>query len=276
MQQPPHGLASTSPRARLLWSLAENAGVRFGREDSFKMSHGKLLAQRFMLGIPTHGLGAQRILDWSERLGMPQRMREDFAAHLPAANLVFLGLEEDAHEAVFKIYLEFWDKVRERVLRTGQNHPLLLHKGYKWCSGDADGRIALYTCFPRLGTQEILRAMASIHSPGIDQRARDPALAIVRRAAAASPRAMFIYVEVAEENNPRKSFDINLYKSGLLLADIRPELEALAQYFGLCTRAWQSLLQDTATLPLGHLSGGLDRDGREFITVYYETLAIDP
>jgi len=267
-----------SPRARLLCALAEETGVRFGREDSFKLAHGRLLSQRFMLGIPTHGLGSQQILDWCERLGMPPRLRSDFAAQLPHANLVFLGLEDGADEGIFKIYLEFWDKVREQVLRSGQNHPQLLHMGYKWRAGGADtqGRIARYTCFPRLGLQDILDAMSAIYTSGADCLSRELALAMVRKAAAANPHTLFLYVEVAEEDNPRRSFDINLYKSGLLLDDIRPELDALAQHFGLCDKAFHALLERTARQPLGHLSGGVDRAGEEFITVYYETLAIDP
>jgi hypothetical protein len=45
--------------------------------------------------------------------------------------MVGVGLEEGPDHEVYKMYLEFWDKVRLEVRRTGQSDPLLLHLGFK-------------------------------------------------------------------------------------------------------------------------------------------------
>jgi hypothetical protein len=265
-------------RSLFLTSMIEAEGVRHGREDSFKMSRASLLAQRFMLGIPTQGIAPARILGWCDALGMPQRLKASLAQHLPDANLVFVGLEEGGDHGVYKVYLEFWDRVKREVRRTGRTDPLLLHLGFKWRAGGdgSDGRIARYTCFPLLSVSGCLARIGQIYQGATAREAHDAAVGIIRQAAAANPAASFLYVEVGEEGNPRKSFDINLYKAEITVADIDAFLRDLVQHFGIAAEQFEPLIARARSQLLGHLSGGLDREGKDFMTLYYETRPLDP
>jgi hypothetical protein len=80
----------------------------------------------------------------------------------------------------------------------------------------------------------------------------------------------FVYVEASEEGNPRKSFDINFYKAGLQVFDIAPVLTTLWQRYDIPGMPEQILPGQVGACPFGHLSGGLGRDGRDFLTMYYE------
>jgi hypothetical protein len=267
----------SSERSLSLISLIEAEGVHYGREDSFKMSDAGLLTRRFLLGFPTQDVAPNRVLRMCDSLGMPQRLQAVFAEHFCDANMVGVGLEDGPGHAVYKMYLEFWDKVRLLVRRTGQTDPALLHLGFKWSAKDrsSDGRIARYTCFPRLSTHDILARIEQIYS-GVTRSARELATGIVRRAAAANPRTLFLYVEADEEGNPRNFFDINLYKSELKMQDIDPFLRGLAQHYGIPDAEFLPLLARIGPYLLGHLSGGTDRNGKEATTLYYETRALDP
>ncbi len=268
----------SSERSRLLTSLIEAEGVHFGREDSFKMSHASLQTERFLLGIPTQGIAPARILRWCEVLGMPKRFQAAFLEHAPDANMVGVGLEGSRDHGVYKMYLEFWDKVRLDVRRTGRTDPMLLHLGFKWRAerDGSDGRIARYNCFPRLSVHDTLARIEEIYSGASTQTAQELAMGIVRRAATAAPTELFLYVETSEEGNPRKSFDINLYKSELTMADIDPFLRGLGRHYGLPDEQFLPLLSQVGPRLLGHLSGGLDRGGNDATTLYYETRALDP
>jgi hypothetical protein len=271
----------SSERSLFLISLIEAEGVPYGREDSFKMSHASLAAQRFLVGIPTKDIAPACIERWCDALGMPPRLRAAFAQHLPDANMVGVGLEDSRDHGVYKMYLEFWDKVRLRVRRTGQTDPMLLHLGFKWraqaAQGDgSDGRIARYTCFPRLSVPDTLARIERIYSGAATRTARDLSMGIVRRAAAANPAALFLYVETSEEGNPRNFFDINLYKSELTMRDIEPFLRGLAQHYCLPDEQFLPLIARVGPHLLGHVSGGLDRTGKDATTLYYETRALDP
>jgi hypothetical protein len=94
------------------------------------------------------------------------------------------------------------------------------------------------------------------------------ALAILELAAQRIGEDSFVYVEAAEEGNPRRSFDLNLYKARLQVRDLEAPLAALARQYQVHAPALRRLLG--LERPFGHLSGGRGRDGRDFVTVYYE------
>jgi hypothetical protein len=101
-------------------------------------------------------------------------------------------------------------------------------------------------------------------------------MGIVRRAATARPGELFLYVETDEEGDPRRSFDINLYKSELRMRDIDSSLRGLGQHYGLADAEFLPLIARIGPHLLGHVSGGLDRAGNDATTLYYETQALDP
>ena len=61
-------------------------------------------------------------------------------------------------------------------------------------------------------------------------------------------RRVGLVVETSEEGNPRKSFDINLYKSELTMADIDPLLRGLGRHYGLPDEQWIRAAKDTGLI----------------------------
>jgi hypothetical protein len=76
-------------------------------------------------------------------------------------------------------------------------------------------------------------------------------------------------MEVAEPDNPRRSYDINVYPAELHLRDIADLVTAVAMEFAIPGPAVQALLERTGALGVGHLAGGSGRNGAEFVTIYY-------
>src|SRR5262249_19651184 len=77
------------------------------------------------------------------------------------------------------------------------------------------------------------------------------------------------YLEVTEEGNARRSFDLNLYPAGLTVGDVAPALSRIAAYFALPAGQWGSLFEPIRSRSLGHLAGGIHRAGDDFFNVYY-------
>lgn len=257
-------------------SLIEAEGVHYGREDSFKISEAGLQARRFLVGIPTRDLASDRALGLCHALGMPERLRATFAEHLVHANMLGVGLDDGRTDGAYKVYLEFWDEVVHVVRQTKRTDPLLLHLGFKWRTGGSDGRITRYTCFPMLSLHDTLSRIEKIHQSAATPTVQTLTTGIVRHAAACNPGVPFLYMEAEEESDPRRSFDINLYKSGLTIRDIEPLLLALGRHYCLPDSEYLPLLARIGPRLLGHLSGGLDQAGKEATTLYYETRAFDP
>jgi tryptophan halogenase len=253
--------------------LVSAHGLRYGREDSFKMSRGRLLADRFLLGIRRQGVPDQALLDIAAGIGMPTEYRSLFLAGLSDADVVLFGQEDGETGLIYKAYLEFWEKVRREVRATGSKEPTLLNLGFKWRAGDNPVNvISRYTCFPMLDLAEMLRRIKGIYGAGADQPSCRIALHLVQLAA--SRNAASIYMEVGEEGTPRRSYDINLYKAHLTLASIEPVLRNAASQYALPGGQFDALYSGVRGRLLGHLSGGVARDGSDFLTVYYETQAL--
>ena len=274
----PAGLIESAARdqdvpaaVRPLLGLVRGLGAGFGFEKSFKMSAGDLRGDRVILGVRTRLVGEAALVGLCRGIGMPAEHLAQFAGRLGEANTAGFGFEGDGRGGVYKVYLEFWDKLWQRVQRDPRDvSPALLFLGFKWAAkGGSRRAIARYTCHPLLPVPAIGRRLDALYEGRADSPSLQAARDILALAAARVGRDSFVYVEAEEEGNPRRSFDLNLYKARLRVADLQPVLQALAKRYRIAP-ALRKLLGQAGDRPFGHLSGGLGRDGRDFLTVYYE------
>jgi hypothetical protein len=246
-------------------------GVPHGREHSFKLVRGRVLGNRVLVGVPRGSLRCDTLLGIAREFGMPVAAQRLLTARFKDANAVFLATEQDGPQWLFKIYLEFWDRVRARVI-AGDTAPQLLHLGVKWSSvRPGHFEEAHYTCHPLLGVHDVLRRMRAVYPPEATSTASLAfAQDLVRMGVNRRRDAVFLYLEASEAGNPRRSFDVNLYKTGLAVADAAEGLRALSTQLGIPQESVSPVLADMAALPLGHVAAGCDRRGDEFLSVYAE------
>jgi len=81
-----------------LLDLVSAQGVRYGREDSFKMSRGRLLGNRFLLGLRTADISLQAALGVAAGIGMPEKFKPAFREHMGEADVVLFGVEDGEPE----------------------------------------------------------------------------------------------------------------------------------------------------------------------------------
>ena len=259
-------------KAARLFKIVEDLGLACGYERSFKMLERTLLANRFLLGINTADLKPERLLDICRQLDMPTRYVDSFQAQLEDANVVFLGFEDNQVDCLYKIYLEFWDKVTSDIRRkSNKQEPALLHLGFKWNTDDnTQGAISRYVCYPMLSVEDILKRLLDVYQGDQDQASLRIAGDVMKFAATRSVGNSLVYVEVHEDNSPRQSFDINLYKAQLRLRDIAPFLSRMREHYSIPAEQFGRLCHLVGNKLFGHLAGGLNREGKDFLTIYYE------
>lgn len=269
--------ADVPPGARPLFERVRALETGFGFEKSFKLARESVREDRVILGVRSALATPEALLAACRDIGMPQPYLAAFARELGTANTVGFGYEGGERGAVYKVYLEFWDRLRERVLRDPANRePALLFLGFKW-EAEARERAALarYTCHPLLSVRGILARLEGLYEAGRESASLGAARAILGLAARRiAGEDSFVYVEAAEEGNPRKSFDLNFYKAGLRVRDLLPALSALCREYAIDAAELARIAAQAGDRPFGHLSGGLGRDGRDFLTVYYELEAL--
>ena len=78
-----------------------------------------------------------------------------------------------------------------------------------------------------------------------------------------------LYLEVTEEDNPRRSFDVNVYRADMRMQLFYPLFLEMCGHYDISVEEFQAVFKPSRDKTLGHISGGIDREGNDFFTVYY-------
>lgn len=78
-----------------------------------------------------------------------------------------------------------------------------------------------------------------------------------------------MYLEVSEDNNPRASFDLNLHEAGIRIGEVGALLVQARDRYAIPAGEFDSLYGRVSAHRLGHLAGGISREGSDFLTLYY-------
>jgi len=266
--------AERKEKGAAMFRLVEDLDVEIGLEHSCKIVDKTLLSNRFLLGVNKKEIehnAQERIIRICKRLDMPQPLLETFRQCLFDANYVHFGFEESEATCLYKVYVEFWDSIKED-LRRGKDpsRTFLLHLGFKWDAFDHNRKaVTRYTWHPWISVEEILDRLGAILDPAMHGLALEVARNIVHTATARIPHQDILYLEVTEEDNPRRSFDINVYRANLQVGELYPLLSRLGQHYAISHAEFHHLYDRIKTKRFGHLSGGVSREGKDFFTVYY-------
>jgi hypothetical protein len=261
----------------LLLQRALALGLPFGQELSFKLRPGQLLDDRLLLGWQVRDFPVAHFIDWLQQTqDLPQPAADALRERASVANTVGLSVEAGESRVLFKAYLEFWEPIRASMQAgTLGPEPALLHYGIKWQAGTQTYAQAEYHLHPQWTAYAIVQRIQALHPPGRHSLALGTANALVQRGSARAPRAPMLYLEAQEAGSARHSCDINLYQTGLRLVNVAGLLRQLGQSLTVPTGTLETLLQEHAELPLGHVAAGIDRHGQDFLSLYLGVRALD-
>ncbi len=256
--------------ARLLGMVGE-LGVPYQHERSFRIAEGVLLANRFLLTISRRDLptdGQARVLDICTRLGMPVPLQAAAQEAFKTARCLHFGFEGDADEVICKLYLERGVPGEEAQRARQELQPVLLHLAFKWNPAAGNCVTTRYWWHPLLPAGEIEQRLATLYGsecgPSLDM-----ARAALQLATAKVAGERLQYLEVQEDENSRRSFDLNLYNAKLQVRDIQSLLYRMRERFAVRPGQFQALYDQIKGKSLGHLAGGVHRNGQDFFNVYY-------
>lgn len=264
----------TDDRAGLVIQLVDNLDIKYGFERSFKIFEKTLLANRFLLGFKKKRIRLEpheRILDICRRMDIPENLLQAYRGSLPDSNYLHFGFEENERTCLYKAYLEFYDRVEEAMkTQPGKFGSFLMHLGFKWDALD-NSRQALtrYIWHPFLSLEDVRGRLSEILDPHKLGTLFEIAKGIVDMASRIVHPYDILYMEVEEENNPRRSFDINVYRAKLQLRNLQPWFSQMCRHYAIPSEEFHTLYEGVQDKTLGHIAGGIDRQGRDFLTVYY-------
>jgi tryptophan 7-halogenase len=258
-----HGAASE------LIDAVRSLRVRGGHEKSFRLTRGSISTHRFLLTVSKASLGhhaQEKVQQICTDLVAPPALHDLIAEQFSSTAHVHFGFEDHGAGCLYKLYLESQISPRELDARG----PVLLHRAMKWDPVEHARFVSTnYFWHPRLPLEMIERRVAGPEGFGGDTPAAQVVKRILLVARARLSRGSIGYLEVVEQNNPRRSFDLNLYNANLRICDVHPLLEQACRQFEADLAAFQQVYNQAATCKFGHLAGGVHRNGQEFLTIYY-------
>ena len=260
-------------KVKLLFGFLKEHQMQPAFERSWGFQVQELHADRFLLGFEKKQVGAnpdEKLVDVCLRMDMPEDFLEVFLKNLPSAKIVGFGFGEDENTCIIKAYLELGAPFYRAGSTFDKSEPYLSHLGLKW---DADDRsrkaLARYTCSPGLSASMVQRRLADDFYGDAAAKPFQIIHGILEHAAAKGGEQRFDFLDVSEENNPRSSYDINVYGAYLQLSEIHSFLLAICRYYQIPEEEFRSRYEQAQNHVLGHIAGGRNRHGKDFLTLYF-------
>jgi len=279
-QASPEALRS-HPRAGRLIALVEELGVQPLFERSFKVSDGSVNASRFLLGLPKREIepdAVDKLLRICRRLDGPRPYLENVEKELPDSDFIHFGYEEEGAASLYKVYLEFSTRLERMAEDDPQRlismmkgpEPFLMFLGFKWDPENPRARaLTRYSWYPGISFDGMLGRTSAILGDERRGTAWEALADLLDRASERVRHDRINFFDVLEEESGRRSFDVNVYDAKLRIEEILDLLVRVGRGFSLPEEAFLSLTDRIQGEHLGHLSGGMDRNGRGFLTFYH-------
>jgi hypothetical protein len=258
--------------AILPFQVLQAHGLPNAYERSFKMAGGRLLANRYLLGVPGERPSRATAGSIARALAMPASLRDQFLDELEHADGILLGFEAGIEDATLKLYLEYRPSLHGRdrsgVQATCGTEGRLLHQGFKWCVGSEERpRVTFYRERCVKSPRDFLQHFVDL---GLQPTTLAVLQALLQQTLDEQALAAMVLSEVSENRTARKGLDLNTYPTLLRVAAIEPALREAAQGLNIDELALHRLMELTRPALLGHLAAGLDAEGRDYLSVYFE------
>jgi tryptophan halogenase len=264
-------LNEAGERAAQLLRLVGEVGVPYQYERSFRICDRALLANRFLLTLDVDNIPGNplaRTLEICDKLRIPGSAREAAAANFAIAKCIHFGFESDDAAIICKLYLERAVPPPEVQRAREDRQPVLLHLALKWDPTKGTAVTTRYLWRPALSAADIENRLAHVYRDG-PQASLALARSVLDLTKGKVAAEQMQYLEVEEAENARRSFDLNLYDARLQVSDMQHLLHRMREHFNVRQGQFQALYDQIKDKALGHLAGGVHRNGEDFFNIYY-------
>lgn len=256
-------------KERLLVGSIKKLKVPIWFERSCKITEKKININRFICYFSKASLGqnaSERVMDICVRLGMPDSLLASFQKILPRLSFIHFGFEEKERTCGYKIYGEYGV---DRKSIPKMKEPFIGALGFKWDAFNPEKQvITKYTCLPALSLEKIHERVMDIFQTQVNSLLVEASKDVLNQALKNITLNEVIYLEVSDGNGPRRSFDINVYDAGLRMKHIGQAVIKIFKHFSIPDSIYENIYNPNNNYSFGHISGGVDKEGKAFISIY--------
>lgn len=247
--------------------VLEELAIPAAYERSVKFERGLLTTQRYLLGASIRAVGKEKLMEAAGSLRPPKQLLDCFRQSLYGASAVLFGFEGGNHGAVFKLYAEYQHQPRAEFPVAHFD----AFSGFKW--DPVTGADIAETVYRYEGAVEANDLASRIDGFLGELNLNElcaPASELAHRVKQAGVSFDPFWLNIGELRAPVRAFDVNLYPTGLTVADVQDALRSVGEIFGIPRESIENLLSVAGPCKLGHLSAGASRRRQGFITIYFE------
>lgn len=273
-QRPQHDISGE--KAAQLLRMISAWGVPHQYERSLRMAEGALQANRFLVTVNASdipGEAAAQTLAVCDHFQIPSRLRAAALENFAMAKCVHFGFEGNPDSIVCKLYLERGISGQEADRARSAKQPILMHLAFKWDLLRDAGVTSRYMWYPFLTAREVEDRLAHVYRDG-PAASQAIARSLLRQAIERAPAERLEYLEVEEPETARRSFDLNVYNAKLQVRDIHNLMQQMREQYGIRPGQFQALYDQIKGMALGHLAGGVHRNGKDFFNLYYGAVGL--
>jgi tryptophan halogenase len=252
--------------------IVDELSVDYGYERSAKLVRGELFTDRYLLSVHKDDFGSDPYDTLSRalhRLNAPPDSCSQISHELTGADVIHFGYERQSEQFIYKAYLEYASRFRAYLAAGDFTESQLVHVAYKWNPMQAGESVkTYYSCQPAIAKLDLIGSIQLAYKGLEFQPPCQAVAAILEQALQRAGHQDLMLMQVYEENNPRSSYDLNLYNAEMTVSDTQSLLSQVAEYFSIPQREWSAFMHAASREQLGHISGGVGRNGQEFLTIY--------
>ena len=263
-------------KAAQLLRMISAWGIPHQYERSLRLTEGSLQANRFLITVNTSDIpddAAAQTLAVCDQFGMPPGLRAAAVENFAIAKCVHFGFEGNPDSIVCKLYLEREVTGQEADRARSAQQPVLMHLAFKWDLLRNAGVTSRYLWYPFLTAREVEDRLSHVYRDG-PAGSEAIARSLLRQAIERAPAERLEYLEVEEPETARRSFDLNVYNSKLQVKDIHNLMQRMRERFGIRPGQFQALYDQIKGMALGHLAGGVHRNGKDFFNLSYGAVGL--
>ncbi|MBP7230549.1 MAG: hypothetical protein KBA28_01355 [Syntrophaceae bacterium] len=195
-----------------------------------------------------------------------ERLLVSFQKILPDLSFVHFGYEERENTCGYKIYGEYGSN---RKAISQMKAPFLIGLGFKWDVFQPERQVTTkYLCVPGLSQASMHARIEDTFQTQANAMLIDASKDILRQSLEKIAINEVIYLVVSDGDGPRRSFDINVYDAGIRMQHIGKPVRMIFQHFSIPESVYGNIYNPRNEYLLGHISGGVDRDGKAFVSIY--------
>jgi tryptophan halogenase len=263
-------------KAAQLLRLVSAWSVPHQYERSLRLTEGALQANRFLLTVNRNDLrgdAAAQALAVCDQFEMPPRLRAAAVENFDIAKCIHFGFEGNPDSIVCKLYLESDVSGQQADRARAANQPVLMHLAFKWDLMRDAAVTTRYLWYPFLSANQVEDRLAHVYRDG-PAASQTIARSLLRQAIERAPAERLQYLEVEEAETERRSFDLNVYNAKFQVKDIYNLLQQMREQFAIRPGQFQALYDQIKGMSLGHLAGGVHRNGKDFFNLYYGAVGL--